>query len=71
MAEASNAEKMERLRKGLPGVYDFHIVIGESYERLDDLMREAKTLALRFHGTADLIGGTYDRPESLRIEIKG
>jgi hypothetical protein len=70
MNELSNAEKLNRLRHGAPGVYEFQIVIGESYETFETLMVEARELALRFHGIVDLLAGTYDKPEVLRVEIK-
>ncbi|MGZ6041984.1 MAG: hypothetical protein ACXWKW_07295 [Asticcacaulis sp.] len=65
----SNGEKLERLRGGMPGRYEFHLVQGESYEGFEAMIAEARSLALRFHGTCDVVPGTFASEESLRVEI--
>jgi len=65
----SNQEQMARLRNGEPGLYQFTLQQGDSYEGLEDLMTEARDLAARFNGTFRHIDGTLARPDSFFVEL--
>jgi len=70
MSELSNAEQMEKLRRGEPGSYEFHLVQGESYEALEMMMIEARGLAVRYGGVWRHMPGTATVPDSFFIQIK-
>lgn len=70
MSQLSNTEQMERLRRGEPGNYEFHLVQGESYEALEMMMIEARGLAVRFGGSWRHMPGTATVPDAFFIHIK-
>ena len=70
MSELSNKEQMEKLRRGEPGNYEFHLVQGESYESLEMMMIEARGLAVRFGGSWRHMPGTATVPDAFFIRIK-
>ncbi|MDV6332721.1 hypothetical protein [Asticcacaulis sp. 201] len=65
----STADKLEKLRQGAPGRYEFHLVQGESYETFEALMAEAKGLAHRHGGIWEIVDGTSARHESFIVTL--
>ena len=67
--QLSHAEQMARLRRGEPGRYEFHFIIGESYEAFESMIAEAKSLTAHFNGTWTEREATSVHPESFSIVI--
>ena len=64
-----HTEMMTALEQGRPGRYEFHVIMGESYEVQEQRMHRAGVLALKYSGTFHMVPGTDTRPESFVVQI--
>ena len=65
----STGDKLEKLRQGAPGRYEFHLVQGESYEAFEALMAEAKGVAHQQGGIWEVVEGTQAHHESFIVTL--